>query len=68
MLNNFFGQPVNFMLSSTLIFLFGITVTSVVLTDQGMPNPLNALGGGIAMTVLIAFYGPDAMTRDTLAS
>jgi len=60
MLRNFFDQPVNFVLSTSLIFLFGITMTSVVLDNQGLPNPLTALGGGIALLVLALFYGKAA--------
>ena len=68
MLNNFFGQPVNFILSSTLILLFGIAMTSVVLDNQGLPNPLTALGGGIALLVLAMFYGKAAFGTLVVAS
>jgi hypothetical protein len=57
MFKNFFDQPVNFFISSTFILLFGITITSVVLDNSGLPNPLTALGGSIALIALYAIYG-----------
>jgi len=67
-LGNFFGQPVNFILSVTLIFLFGITVTSVVLDNQGLPNPLTELGGRLALFILAAIYGKAAFGSLVTAS
>jgi hypothetical protein len=61
MIRNFFDQPVNFFLSSSLIFLMGVTMTSLVLDNQGMPNPLTAVGGGIATLLLASFYGKAAL-------
>ncbi len=60
MFRNFFDQPVNFALSALLIFLFGLTVTSMVLDNNGLPNPLQALGQGLALLVLVTIYGKAA--------
>jgi hypothetical protein len=68
MLRNFFDQPVNFFLSSVLILLFGLTMTSVVLDNDGLPNPLEKLGEGIALVILFGFYGEDVFQDSLVAS
>jgi hypothetical protein len=60
MIKNFFDQPVNFFISSTFILLFGVIITSVVLDNANLPNPLTALGGSIALIMLYGMYGKAA--------
>ena len=57
------NQPVNFFLSATLILLFGLTATSLVIDKAEFRdfNPLTNLGEGIALTVLYGYYGNEAM-------
>lgn len=60
MFRNFFDQRVNFTVSSIFLFLFGVVITSVVLDNLGLPNPLQEFGGVVALAVLFTIYGKAA--------
>jgi len=56
-LRELFTQPVNLIVAVTFVFLFGITITSVVLDNSGYPNPITSLGAKIALMIWNHAYG-----------
>ena len=47
-----FNQPINLIVSVSFVLLIGLVVTSVVLENSGLPNPIAYFGGVMALALL----------------
>jgi len=50
-------EPVNFLVCCIFVLLIGLVMTSVVLDDSGLPNPLNYIGQQLGQVLLDHMLG-----------
>lgn len=67
-LREFFFQPVRFTISAILVLLFGLVMTSVVLSNAGLPNPISKVGEAAGSKLLDSIFGQSAGTPGVSAT
>jgi hypothetical protein len=51
-LRDLFFEPVNFLVCAAFVLLIGLVLTSLVLDNSGLPNPMAYMGGQFGLFLL----------------